>query len=89
MSAGEFEEPVWPEGHILTWSGKWHYANPAFGDRAFCGAYGYTHFATSNRYEDRALPSRMANHRLNMIATGIRQAAVCKKCEKAREVSRG
>lgn len=70
--------PNWDRGHVLTWSGKWHVPHPAFirecGDwqRTYCGVDGMT--------RDRIPPYVT---RLVEIGSGMKQAPVCKKCERA------
>ena len=75
--------PNWDQGHVLTWSGKWHIMRPAFfvagktEQRAYCGAYGYTKDTVPCTY------------RLLSIRNGPTQAPICKKCQRAQAKEAG
>lgn len=74
------DAPNWSKGMGLTWSGKWHIISsdyrPCHYDPdargALCGA---------NVYTRDSVPHYHAT--LQAIASGRRQAPVCKKCERA------
>lgn len=68
--------PNWDQGQGLTWSAKWHVIGPWPTERgqgrALCGVYVYTRDSVPRYYA-----------KLQAISTGVRQAPVCKKCQRA------
>lgn len=77
--------PNWDQNQVLTWSGKWHIAiaaiHPEFANKDYlptlCGAYGYK--------QDR-VPRYVG--RLQAIASGMKPAPVCKKCQRSAAAER-
>ncbi|TDZ92104.1 hypothetical protein CCUG60885_04218 [Mycobacteroides salmoniphilum] len=78
--------PNWDNNQVLTWSGKWHIAitggTEHFAHKDYmptlCGVYGY---------KREHVPKYVA--RLQSIATGMKQAPLCKKCERSNVASQG
>lgn len=71
--------PSWDQNQVLTWSGKWHivkaqsdYSAEKRYASTLCGAYGY---------KQEHVPNYVA--RLQSIASGMKQAPVCKKCARS------
>lgn len=69
--------PMWSEGMVLSWSGKWHIpllvpTDASREPRTVCGGNGYTQVG---------LPKDV--RRLADIASGAKRAPVCKLCRRS------
>lgn len=77
----------WPEGKVLSWSGKWHIprmpgpAAPRKGRQlvTLCGAYGYVAGEVPETASDR----------LQRIVSGRRSAPECRRCTAVEALDRG